>query len=185
MFLTVLLVYVLAIPFANAIDYTNVSTFSELKTALTNGESVKLTENIDMTAHLFSKKEVTIDLNGHTLNTKAYTIVVSNNTTTIEDSSNGEGKITGTSSFKIQIGSSSVTGSVIFNSGTLDTNSNYGIRIVKGSLTVNGGTIKAPSFTLYNQGSLDNKYNKSEIEFIEKNVKELNDKFKKIKVKTD
>ena len=39
--------------------------------------------------------------------------------------------------------------------------------------------------SLYKEESEKNKYNKSEIEFIEKNIKELNDKFNKMKVKTD
>ena len=62
---------------------------------------------------------------------------------------------------------------------------NYSLALLEDKKKEKSKEIFDKAEDLYNQGSLDNKYNKSEIEFIEKNVKELNDKFKKIKVKTD
>ena len=61
---------------------------------------------------------------------------------------------------------------------------NYSLALLEDKKKEKSKEIFDKAEDLYNQGSLDNKYNKSEIEFIEKNVKELIDKFKKIKVKT-
>ncbi len=147
---------------ASAEEVTEVNSYSKLVTALSangKGGSIKLCADIELAANLFARKDAVLDLNGHTLNTAAYTLVIYSNMT-IRDtgkdaSSNKVGTITGTGSFKIQVGSSTTPGQLVFESGVLNTSQNYGIRVpLKGRLTINDGSFSAPSYVIYDEGNV-------------------------------
>ena len=129
---------------ASAEEITEVNSYSELVSVLSangKGGSIKLCADINLTANLLARKDAVLDLNGHTLNTANFTLAVFSNMTikdtAIDVSSNKAGKITGTGSFKIQVGSSTTPGQLVFESGVLDTSKGYGIRVLpQGRLTV-------------------------------------------------
>ena len=143
---------------ASADEVTEVYSVDELVNALSangTGGSIRLGTDITLTGNLFAKKDAILDLNGHTLNTAAYTLVINSNLTIKDSSSNESGKIIGTGSFKIQVGSSTASGQLVFESGTLDTSKSYGIRVPsKGKLTVNGGSLRAPGYVIYDEGNV-------------------------------
>ena len=78
----------------------DVDTPEKLEQAITAGNSVKLTDNIEITETLVVTKSLTLDLNGHVLKMtgegRSVLYVYNNATLTIQDSSaNGAGTITG------------------------------------------------------------------------------------------
>lgn len=138
-----------------ALDYVEVNNFSSLYSALRPQDSaVKLTSNITATGNLFATNGTTLDLNGHTLNMATNVFVVLENTTILDSSAEKTGRINGTASFPIQIGNSTRTGNLTVESGELYFTGNYGIRVMGGSsLAMDGGSISAKHFTVYNQGT--------------------------------
>ena len=137
-------------------EVTEITTLEEFSTYVTNGGKIKLGADITVTANMFVKQPLEIDLNGHTINVANKTLVVYSDLTVKDTSSDESGKITGSVSngFKVQIGSSSGTsGSVTLESGTIEATAGYGIRILDGNLIVNGGTITGKSFVIYNQSN--------------------------------
>ena len=143
---------------ASADEVTEVYSVDELVNALSangTGGSIRLGTDITLTGNLFAKKDAILDLNGHTLNTAAYTLVIYSNMTIKDSYITETGKIIGTGSFKIQVGSSTVPGQLVFESGNLDTSKSYGIRVPsKGKLTVNGGSLRAPGYVIYDEGNV-------------------------------
>ena len=81
--------------------FDDVSTVNELKSALTNGGDIKLSDSFPTDAisdNLIVGENATLDLNGKTLNLGDKKITVSNGKTfTLNDSGTTKGKITGTS----------------------------------------------------------------------------------------
>ena len=132
-------------------EYVSVSTANELRTYFSSGGEVKLESDITFTANTGVNSDVTVDLNGHTINMTNKTMVPYATITFKDTSSEQTGKVTGTGSFVIQIGSTSRTGGVILESGTIEGAGSYGVRNF-GNLTINGGSIVGKSFVVYNQG---------------------------------
>ena len=138
-----------------ALDYVEANNFSSLYSALLPQDSAaKLTSDITATGNLFATKGTTLDLNGHTLNMANYVFVILENATILDSSAEKTGKINGTASFAIQIGNSTRTGNLTVESGELYFTGSYGIRVLSGSsLTMDGGSVSAKYFTVYNQGT--------------------------------
>ena len=132
-------------------DVVNVTTETEFKTALSGGGTIKLQNDITVNANVAASKVTVIDLNGYTLDMTSKTLV-SYKDLTIKDSSEEQtGKVKSTGSFVIQIGSSTKTGKLTIDSGTIEAGT-YGVRnLANCTLTINGGTIKGKSFLVYNQ----------------------------------
>lgn len=132
-------------------DVVNVTTETEFKTALSGGGTIKLQNDITVNASVAASKVTVIDLNGYTLDMTSKTLV-SYKDLTIKDSSEEQtGKVKSTGSFVIQIGSSTKTGKLTIDSGTIEAGT-YGIRnLANCTLTINGGKIKGKSFLVYNQ----------------------------------
>ena len=150
--LYILILTILFIPFcaSAATDVGDLGTFNQY---LTNGGDIRLTNNITVNANSFVRKDLVIDLNGHTINMGGYTLVPYNAKLTINDSGNN-GKITGNAQFVIQVGTSTQSGVFVLNSGTIECNGPYGINNYN-SVIVNGGTIKGDSFVMYNRKSFE------------------------------
>lgn len=113
---------------AESIDVGDTNTFNTYAQA---GGTIKLINDITITENTFIKNDLKVDLNGHNLNMDNSTLVIHDKLTVEDKSSSKEGKITGTASFIIQIGGSDKVGNFILNSGTIEANGSYGIRIVK------------------------------------------------------
>ena len=149
-----LLLMLCTVSAAGADTSVTVRTYDELKTAVLEDGTIVLGDNITLPANLTVKKTVTLDLNGHVLDLGSKTLVDAGNLTVKDSSAKADGKITGTASFKIQVGSSTSTGRLTFKSGSLDASAGYGIRVLANcSLTVDGGTIRANTFTIYDEGN--------------------------------
>ena len=152
---------------------TDVTTEAELTTAGTNGGSVRLTDNITLTTTLVisAGKEVTIDLNGHTLSrgltssggSKGHVIEVQQNATlTINDQATG-GTITG--GYSDCGGGIYNRGTVTISGGTISGNhatTNGGAICNRGVMTITGGTISSNESpdggAIYNEKDGSNNY---------------------------
>lgn len=135
------------IAYAAGVD---VATDTELRAVFDSGGEATMVNDITLSANTAVNQDSILDLNGHTLTLSGSTLVTYANLTVKDSSSAQTGKIYGTSSFVIQIGSNSADGSLVLESGTIS-GKTYGVRNF-GTLTINGGTITAPRFTVYNQG---------------------------------
>ena len=158
-FLSMLLVLLLTLTLLPAAataedEPTTVTTLEELTAAVRNGGTIVLGADITLSdSNLSCGKDMTLDLNGHTLDTGANRIMIYCNAELSDSDPDGTGTITGTGQFKIQVGSSSKAGSLTIQSGRVTATEQYGIGILAlGTLTVNGGTVTAPSYCLYDQG---------------------------------
>ncbi len=138
-----------------ALDYVEANDFNSLYSALLPQDSaVKLTSDITATGNLFTTKGTTLDLNGHTLNIATYGFYIYENATILDSSAEKTGKVNGTADFPFQIGNSTRTGDLTIESGEFYFTGKYGIRVIGGSsLTMDGGSISAKRFTVYNQGT--------------------------------
>ena len=132
-------------------EIQDITTLEEFTSYATNGGHVRLQGDITITANTFVRQPLVLDLNGHTINLQANTLV-SRAELTIDDTSDSKaGLITGTGSFKIQVGSSAAAGTLILNNGTIEGKTKYGVRIVNGTFTQNGGTVQSDGYPIYNE----------------------------------
>lgn len=138
-----------------ALDYVEVNDFSSLYSALLPQDSaVKLTSDITATGNLFTTKGTTLDLNGHTLNIATYGFYIYENATILDGSAEKTGKVNGAADFPMQIGNSTRTGDLTIKSGEFYFTGKYGIRVIGGSsLTIDGGSVNAKRYAVYNQGT--------------------------------
>lgn len=125
-----------------------------LEAYLSTGGDLIMTDDITVSKNLFVNTDTVLDLNGHTLNMGAGTLVPYGPLVIKDTSTEQTGKITGTAQFVIQVGSTNNPGSLILNSGTIDRAGRYGIRISEGTFEMNGGAIHAGSFAVYNSGNV-------------------------------
>ena len=134
-------------------DEVTITTLDEFKTKASSGGVIKLGADITLTGNTAVRNPLEIDLNGYTLSTAGKTLVLYSDLVVKDTSSSEAGKITGGASgvFIMQIGSSSSTGGLILESGTIESTAGYGVRNINGTLTMNGGSIKGKSFVIYNQ----------------------------------
>jgi|GEM_PF-2405332 hypothetical protein len=123
--------------FAEAVTVSDLATFKQY---CTDGGDIKLDTDITLTGNTFVKNELSLDLNGHTLNTNGKYFVIAS-TLNISDGASG-GKITGTSNYYFRIGNGGVSGTVILNSGTVGGH-NYDIYVADGEFIMNGGEINS------------------------------------------
>ncbi len=140
----------LLFPFGNAVaDSIGVSTPEELVYYFENGGDIKLLNDITLDSNTFIHSDVTLDLNGFTLDLSDDSLVPIESSLTLEDNS-GAGSITGTASFPIQIGNSTNGGELILNSGIINCQGDFCI-CNYGSLEINGGAIIGKDYVVYNQ----------------------------------
>lgn len=126
---------------------TEVATEEDLKAALEKGGNITLTNDMTLTEALCIYKDVTLDLNGHTLTRlidAPAIIVYSGSSLTLTDSSKaGTGKVTSSCKAVNVCG-----GSLILESGTVSCTSSYWYAIcvnVNSTVTLKGGTVSATS----------------------------------------
>ena len=153
--LFVILLIVVVIAFSNVSkaedEIQDISTLTEFTSYATNGGHVRLQGDITITANTFVRQPLVLDLNGHTINLQGKTLVPYAELTINDTSDSKAGLITGTGSFKIQVGGSTTPGTLVMNAGTIEGNTKYGVRIVNGTFTQNGGTIQSDGYPIYNE----------------------------------
>ena len=126
----------------------------ELNDAIKNGKSKILIGSDFSTRHAREiSNTVTIDLNGHTIDTYHYFTIEDGGTLTVKDSStNQSGRIKTTSSFIFYL----INGELNIESGTYDNSDSYGENVHISTITngyntlnIHGGTLKSKGVTIY------------------------------------
>ena len=119
-----------------------------------NGGDIILEADISLSANTFVYKDVTLDLNGHTLSIGNKTLVPYKATLTVKDTfENADGKITSSANPVIQIGTKSQPGSLVLESGIIESTATSGFTIHNlnyGSFVMNGGLIIGPLYAVRN-----------------------------------
>ena len=135
--------------------FTEVTDETTLKTAVADGKSVRMTQDITLTSSLYIEKAVTLDMDGHMLtrmHTYEYDMVVirSDATLTLIDSNTGNlqhrfnaGETGWTKAADNATGDGivTVTGGVIYGDAGSSIINPCGIKILKGKLEMYGGSI--------------------------------------------
>lgn len=134
---------------------TEINTMEDFAVIMTNGGEAVLGNDITLDGNRAISNPLTLDLNGHTLNTVDKTILLRSDLT-IKDSVGG-GMIsgTGTENYVFQVGgiTNPSTGTITLESGLI-TSSSYGISVLSGELTVNGGKIFASDYAIQSWGKV-------------------------------
>jgi DNA-binding protein H-NS len=137
-------------------EVVDITTDLEFKNCLQNGGNIKLQADITITANVAAREPLIIDLNGHTIDMGGNTLVLYTDLNIKDTTDTSAGKITGSGSFVIQIGSSTATGKLVLDSGNIVGTGNYGVRVIANSkLIINGGEIQSKSYAVYNQGEFE------------------------------
>ena len=137
-------------------EVVDITTVAEFKLYLQQGGSVRLQDDITITANVAARKPLIVDLNGHTIDMGGNTLVSYTDLNIKDTTDTSAGKITGSGSFVIQVGSSTATGKLVLDSGNIVGTGNYGVRVITDSkLTINGGEIQSKSYAVYNQGEFE------------------------------
>lgn len=131
----------------NADEPTNVATYDELIAANVDNASIKLTDNITLTDNLFVKN-LSLDLNGYTLETNGKAIVSQGKTTVKDTSSDETGKIENSINGTQIIQTSGSDCNFILESGTIK-GGRYVIYNYQGKVTMNGGKIVTTEYALF------------------------------------
>ena len=134
-----------------------VSDASTLNTFFTNGGDIVLEADITLSANAFVRKDLTLDLNGHTINMGGKTLVPYEAALTVKDTSaNADGKITSSAKPVVQIGTNTKTGDLVLNSGIIESTATSGFAIHSyNNFTMNGGLIIGPQYAIRNYGNFE------------------------------
>ncbi len=137
-------------------DNIEIASFNDLNTLATTGGNARLVNDIDMTDDVRLLEDCTIDLNGHTIDTKiGYTLIVRSNVTIKDSKGNGkitngqlDGEYTSSDYQSLQVGGKISSteigeGNLTIESGNYE--AKYVIHMAKGTLTINGGSFKGTS----------------------------------------
>ena len=151
---------------ATGTEKTEITNFSDLQTAFQNGGGIVLGNNVtaDESLTLANDKNLTIDLNGQTINMGSKNLTVNGSLTIKDDSGDSTGEITGSGSGQIiniqsggsvSLGSGTISGgkniristgaTFSMAGGKVDTTGSYGLFVNGGTATVTGGTITGGS----------------------------------------
>lgn len=150
-----LVITVLSLGFVSSLsnvyaEAVEVSTAEQLETYLTSGGNIKLINDITYTTSAYVTNNLTIDLNGHTLDMTDKSITSYEASLTIDDSSTtNSGTVTSTNNFVFIVGDEEVTGSLNLNAGTVDCQGAYCIYNYD-NLVINGGHVTGDDFVIYN-----------------------------------
>ena len=128
-----------------------ITTISDLTKKYESGVELKLDADISLTANT-AIKDVTLDLNGHVLNTAGYVLIPEGNVTVKDSSSNNAGKILNNTNSVRQLVQPS--GNFVFESGTIDAKNGYAIYVNGGETVINGGKIDSTSYAILNKGKI-------------------------------
>ena len=139
-------------------EVTPITTLQEFKNSKATPGNYRLDADIALTGNTsITADGYMLDLNGHTLNVGAKTLLAYGNIT-IKDSSTGQtGKITANSSSPrtIQVGSSTTQGKITLESGTIEGVGTYALWLIAGSTAaINGGTVVSDEFAIINIGEV-------------------------------
>ena len=141
-----------AVTYVAQIGNVKYETLAAAVAAATDGDTIVLIDNLTISSYVMVKKDITLDLNGHTIevNGGTYGLISSRYNLVITDSStNGDGKIYSTAKEAVLVQNG---GTLTVNGGTIEVayhatsgKDGYAIYVLSGSATVNAGNIVAGS----------------------------------------
>ena len=135
---------------------TEVGDLATLTDSLSQGGELLLTSDITANADLNVTSDVTLNLNGHKLKMGSTVLYVKSNMTIYDGTENKNGSIEGTADFVITVGTSTLSGNLTIDSGTINCKGKYGIKIVpNSSLVINDGTVVGKRYLIYNDGNFE------------------------------
>ncbi|MBO7560903.1 hypothetical protein J6T21_02615 [Candidatus Saccharibacteria bacterium] len=116
-----------------------------LGTYLSNGGEYKLVNDITVTVgNLQTYEETVLDLNGFTLDLGENVLIATKKLTIKDSSGDNSGKITCSGDYCVQVGSSSVKGELVLESGTIETTEAYYTAVYNlGIFEMTGGVIRS------------------------------------------
>ena len=132
-----------------------VDNYASLKTSATSGGEVELTADIELASNIFVKNPLTIDLNGHTITASSSSkrLIITSELTVKDSSADQNGKITGSGNYYLRVGNGAdAPGTLILESGKIESNSSYDILIGAGEMIMNGGTISSSNVPVLANG---------------------------------
>ena len=137
---------------------TIVEDYYQLVAAFNQGGSIVLGNNITALEPSYLVEDMTIDLNGKTLNLGNNRMFVGGDVIIKDSSSDNSGRIQCNTTYPIQVmaetGENGYRGKLTVQSGTLTTTGKTCIRVNGyGTLIVNGGKIQGTQIVIYNSGS--------------------------------
>lgn len=131
------------VPFASVHAADPIIPITSLDQLTTFAQAVgnfRLDADLTMSANITFKEGFTLDLNGHTLNTNAFVMIISGTVTVKDTSADHAGKIIGKTKQMIQVGANRT---FTLESGTLSSTA-YPIYVVaNGNAIINGGLVEA------------------------------------------
>ena len=164
--LSILLIISLIIPFivvhntVKADEWIEIYDITALKNNIKTGTggNLKLMTDLDANANLFVRSTVNLDLNNKALNMGNYTLVPYNGELTVRDNTDeGNGTIKGSGQVTVQLGTSTVAGTLILESGHIEGTGVYTINnLANSTLTINGGFVENTndSYGINNQNQM-------------------------------
>lgn len=131
----------------NAESAILVSNYSDLQALEESGGVAKLDSDITLTANVILNN-LELDLNGHTISTEGYVLIVKGDTVIKDTSSDNKGTIVNSTNSVRQLIEVGKSANLTFESGNIDAKGGYAIFTAFGTTTINGGTISSNSYAL-------------------------------------
>lgn len=150
-YLLLIITLIVTLGFTNvyAEDFIPVTNTEQFNNAVATGGNIRLEGNITESSNVNISNPTKIDLNGHSIAMGNGVMNVNSDLTILDSASNGI--IHGNNYFVIEVGGNG-TGSLLLQSGIVKGNTNYAIRIYQNSsMQMDGGTVEAIDYTIYNQ----------------------------------
>lgn len=124
---------------AQPVKVDSESALTQAITNATGATTIQLSADVSLSSNLIisGEKNITVDLNGHTLSSSSKKFNVnSGSTVTIKDGANSSGTISNTTVY------ANSGGTLILESGNISHSNTNAVYVLNGTFTMNGGTIK-------------------------------------------
>ena len=144
----------------NTVAYVEGKGVMSLQDAFLAGGNIRLEKDVIITSNLIMSKNSSLDLNGHTISLNDNYIVITNDVTITDSSTNESGKITSNGEFTVYVGTETNhdNAKLTHTAGTIEGLGRYGAIYNYGTTIIDGGTVygKATenSYVIYNVNDL-------------------------------
>ena len=144
----------------NTVAYVEGKGVMSLQDAFLAGGNIRLEKDVIITSNLIMSKNSSLDLNGHTISLNDNYIVITNDVTITDSSTNESGKITSNGEFTVYVGTETNhdNAKLTHTAGTIEGLGRYGTIYNYGTTIIDGGTVygKATenSYVIYNVNDL-------------------------------
>ena len=144
----------------NTIAYVEGKGLMSLQDAFLAGGNIRLEKDVIITSNLIMSKNSILDLNGHTISLNDNYMVITNDVTITDSSTNASGKITSNGEFTVYVGTETNhdDAKLTHTAGPIEGLGRYGAIYNYGTTIIDGGTVygKATqsSYVIYNTNDL-------------------------------